>query len=70
MMRSRLAGLPSLDSSFQLVGGQHAVKSWSVCFLDGMAGHVEGFAQVHGRACDGGPSGIFWDEELVLVPIR
>ena len=49
--------------------GQHAVQPGGVGLLDGVAGDVEGLAQVHGRAGNGGPAGGPRDEELVLVPV-
>ena len=49
---------------------QHAVQPWTVGFLDGVTGHVEGLAQVHGCPGDGGPAGGLGNEELVLVAVR
>ena len=50
--------------------GQHAVQPWTVGFLDGVTGHVEGLTQVHGSPGDGCPAGGLGNEEFVLVAVR
>ena len=68
MIPSRLPGLPSFDSSFQLVAASTPVQP-RVGLLDGVAGDVERLAPVHRRTCERRPTGRLQNEELVLIPV-
>ena len=48
---------------------KHTIQAAFVDVFDGVAGHAEGFPQVHGRGGDSGPAGPFRNEKLVLVPV-
>ena len=69
MMRSRLEGLPSLDSSFQLVLRRTPSRRGAFRLLDLGAGAVDDLAEVHRFPHNGAPAGLGWDEELVLVGV-
>ena len=69
MRPSRLAGLPSFCSSFQLTPVSTPSKPAGVGVLDGEAGDVQRLAQAHGLAGDHRPEGVLRHKELVLVGI-
>ena len=64
-----VGGTSQLGLVVPVGGGEDAVQTGGVCLLDGVAGDIESFAQVHGCSCDAGPAGGLRDEELVLVAI-
>ena len=69
MMRSRLEGLPSLDSSFQLVLRRTPSSRGTFASSISALGAVDDLAEVHRLPHNGAPAGLGRQEELVLVRV-
>ena len=69
MRPSRLAGLPSFCSSFQLTPVSTPSSRPVLASSTANAGDVQRLAQTHGLAGDDGPASILRNKELVLVAV-